>query len=351
MQHRRAAALLILVCLLATSCDASSSTGDGGTDSTGGSAETTSEVSGAASVGGVTTSQGDSGSSVTAATGPTNGSEDTTASGTTGSVAESGGLWESTGVDGDGSSSSGPGAQNNSPVILVASTNTGAITWDDTVAFVVVATDADGIEDLIGGTITTPEGGTYAALITAAEEGTYEAEVSWDDINTTSSIDIDPYETEDRAFLVTIFDQSGASAEATLEVELSSPQEDWAVCAGEPSDLGWDETCGHCDFSCLDPVSAAYGAGGCIDDDGLQYCGAGTSLTIDDPTVSCNEACEDLAGPQIPAAYGENCTVIGDNCGVGGISCSQSMNTLQDPACGSGATLQCFCLAFWEHPS
>jgi hypothetical protein len=64
---------------------------------------------------------------------------------------------------------------NDSPVILLLATNTDTLTQSDreSLTFSVVVTDPDGIDDIIGGTLEDPDGGTYGAFISSAEEGSY----------------------------------------------------------------------------------------------------------------------------------------------------------------------------------
>src|SRR5262249_5915805 len=136
----------------------------------------------------------------------------------------------------------------------------------------VIATDPNGIADLIGGVVETPMGATYASLISSADEGAYEVDLSWDELNLTEPVDIPPNGLVLRDFKIVMFDQGGASAEATVSVSLKGAFAGWAVCNGTPVDPLSQEHCGACDFSCLDDFGDSYGVGLCIQDSGFTFC-------------------------------------------------------------------------------
>lgn len=123
------------------------------------------------------------------------------------------------------------------PVILSFGTNVGAITQGESVVFTAVVTDPDGIDDLIGGALTSPDGAThYGAFQSTAQEGAYALVVSWDQLDQIDSISFNDH--EDRIFRAEFFDIAGHRAEHDTTIRLT--------CGGDLACLGdcWDaSTC------------------------------------------------------------------------------------------------------------
>ena len=120
----------------------------------------------------------------------------------------------------DGGGDGDPGG----PVILSFGTNVTTITDGESLVFSLVATDPDGVDDIIGGTIVDVDSdATYEALQTAASEGAYTATVSWDEIHLVEPLSF----TADiqRGFEVRIFDQAGHSATRSVTVTFTCGDE------------------------------------------------------------------------------------------------------------------------------
>ncbi|MBV1860616.1 MAG: hypothetical protein KUG77_19540 [Nannocystaceae bacterium] len=261
--------------------------------------------------------------SVTAATTPTDsgGPSDTspTSGGGSESTAQSTGT-QSTGAEGtgdeetgsassgstsgltggeDASSGTSSGAQDNeAPVILLLSASPSTLEGEGIVVVTAIVTDPDGIADLIGGVITTPEGAAYGALASTADEGSYEIELSWNEFNEVQSIDIPPQESTARDLHVEFFDQAGASVDAMIAVTLEATVDGFAVCDGASVSWQSDTNCGACGFSCLDPPGPGFNSI-CLnefptDDSG---CFGEAFVTVFNSATTCSAACADAAGP------------------------------------------------------
>lgn len=111
------------------------------------------------------------------------------------------------------------GGDPSAPVIISLSTNITSMEPDDTLTFSAVVTDPDGIDDLIGGTLSNPGGGTYGSFATAAGEGAYALSLSWSQIDAVEPIPLEPYGVE-RRFLAEFFDQAGHSTSRVVDVTL-----------------------------------------------------------------------------------------------------------------------------------
>ncbi len=298
----------------------------GGTDSGG------TDPGGAGSVG------TDSGGADSGDTGPGNGS--------------SGPKSGDSGTGDDGSETSTGAGANSPPVVVSATVTPSTLQGSGTVLLVVVATDPDGIDDLIGGTVETPAGGSYGVLATQAQEGAYSMSIDWDDFHAMEPIDIDEGGIESRELIVVLFDQAGASVEHTLNVDLEPADDDLAVCDGASVSLYSDEHCGACGHSCLDALGSTFGFGTCYD----GVCEKPGFVAIDDPFTTCSQACAAGAGPQADASGVDGCSL------VDAIACpapivgqalacpSMSLTNLPPPPCTADAStvLYCDCWAVYD---
>ncbi len=189
------------------------------------------------------------------------------------------------------------------PIILTFNVNTIEMDRFDSLIFSAVVTDPDGIQDLIGGTLSDPGSiGTYGAFATAAAEGAYTLTLTWDAIHAVRPI----YTGEGggmRTFRAEFFDVSGNRVQKELQVRLQcSIDPSFAVCGGDCADLSSDwQHCGACDAEVPD--------GEC--ENGQMACSP--------DTTRC----------------GDSCVVIDwdeENCGECGFSCAAE-------AASRGATL------------
>ncbi len=185
----------------------------------------------------------------------------------------------------------------NGPLILSVGSNITRLTTNftnevESVVFSVVATDPDGIDDLIGGQLVDPGGGVYGSLATASAEGSYQIEVSWDDINRVRPIHV-PVGGGERAFRILLFDQAGHQATEDVLLELACEFDGLAACDGECTNVSRDNRhCGSCETSCNEWGEAAN-----LPDSFSPYCNeaqcaAMTERQIDEyQEVTCSEEC------------------------------------------------------------
>lgn len=196
------------------------------------------------------------------------------------------------------------------PRFITFNTNVIRITDDETVRFTAVVTDPDGIDDLIGGTLRDPvSGATYGSFTTSAAEGSYQIELSWNDIHFVRDISFEDERV--RSFEAEFFDTAANRSTRTIDItlfcdEATAP----AACDGVCVDYAATAYCGGCDIACA--------SGG--------FCAA--------------------AGPSFGCACGVNeadcsgrCTSITttSNCGGCGVSCRSDQ--LCDGACICGVGL------------
>ncbi len=153
-----------------------------------------------------------------------------------------------TGADDTGSAASteGPGNSPGAPKLLSFSVNSTSINELDSLVFSAVITDPDGIDDVIGGTLHSPEGGSYGAFQTASSEGAYELTLSWQDLRTVEDIDVEG----GRTFVAEFFDQVGNSVTDSIQVELTCSGENELCEPGSCDPVDVAEHCGSCTNDC-----------------------------------------------------------------------------------------------------
>ncbi|MBP6629122.1 MAG: hypothetical protein KA297_06820, partial [Kofleriaceae bacterium] len=119
----------------------------------------------------------------------------------------------------------GPDATTNppdpsAPRFLTFGTNVTSIGWGGAVTFTAVLTDPDGIDDLIGGSLTSPDGAIqYGAFATSGQEGSYTLTLDWNSMNRSEPITFATH--EDRQFRAAFFDVAGHLAERLIAIELT----------------------------------------------------------------------------------------------------------------------------------
>jgi len=143
-----------------------------------------------------------------------------------------------------------------SPEILTLNTNLTSMTSYDRLVISAVVTDPDGIDDLIGGTLTTTDGtAAYGAFATAASEGAYSISLTWDDIDTTQAIHAPADATTQRAFRTSFYDVAGHSVYRDVSVSLGCSDHRVACGGGCMDDICG--VCGHVCAFCGDGVCDA----------------------------------------------------------------------------------------------
>ncbi|MEM9074553.1 MAG: hypothetical protein AAGE52_39020 [Myxococcota bacterium] len=147
---------------------------------------------------------------------------------------------------GDRDGGPGPDAAPGDLMILEAGASRARITEGETVRFTALVTHADGPDAILGGSLI-DAGGTTLASFRNAGPGSFETEVSWEEIHGAESIEFD--EPIDRSFRVRFFDMAGGMAERSVSLEFHC--DDNAACDGQCIDLQSDpDNCGMCRRSC-----------------------------------------------------------------------------------------------------
>lgn len=131
--------------------------------------------------------------------------------------------------DDDGSGDDGPSSPD-APRFLSFGTNVSAISEGESIMFTAVLTDPDGIDDLIGGSLTSDDGMVqYGAFATSGQEGSYTLSVSWDQFQQVE--DIVFLTMGNRVLRAEFFDVDGNSVQRTVTVSFRCSNGAYA-CAG-----------------------------------------------------------------------------------------------------------------------
>ena len=145
------------------------------------------------------------------------------------------------------------------PVFLSLQTNASMLTAGESITFTAVLTDPDGVDDIVGGTLSDPTGMIgYGPFIAAGQPGTYSIMVSWDAMQQAEAI---KFENADlmRSFRAEFFDQ--AANKVNKDVELTLTCAEGSACGGVCTDLmATADHCGACgkvcESGCKDGVCA-----------------------------------------------------------------------------------------------
>jgi hypothetical protein len=180
--------------------------------------------------------------------------------------------------------SSDPGG----PRILSLTTNTPVIAPGDRLIVTAVVTDPDGIDDLIGGMLEAPGGGTYGSFATSAAEGSYSLELDFDDLDVVERV-ATPIGGGERVFRARFYDVGGREATREIGVRIACDDPNVGVCRSSCVDLGSDlENCGACGSTC-----ESFGLG-------FRCLNGGCPVPVLSGGGSCNEIC---------AQHGRRCDV------------------------------------------
>ncbi len=207
-------------------------------------------------------------------------------------------------------------AEPGGPVILQFLTNVNTISDGETVTFTAVVTDPDGVADVIGGSMSSPDGKIgYGAFVTGGEEGAYSLDLSWAQLHQAEAIAFDGPSTT-RSFRAEFFDQGGKSASKTVEMTLSCDDGKRitpAVCEGSCTDLDSDDVnCTQCGIVCLLSFKTS---GHCVNS-------------------GCTPALQGCSTYAEFANCDQQCASLGETCVVGGCTNMTSV-AYADDKCGS----------------
>ncbi|MEL6179429.1 MAG: hypothetical protein AAFS10_10770, partial [Myxococcota bacterium] len=198
------------------------------------------------------------------------------------------------------------------PRFIRLNRNVDIIYEGETILFSAVVTDPDGIDDLIGGSMIDPDTGrSYGAFSTSASEGSYEIELTWDEIHRVRPIDA----LEDgvlRVFEAEFFDVAGNRAAQTIDLSIDCREELDGICDGTCTNLSTTDDCGTCGNACLP-------GGSCVD----QVCGCDANEGV------CDAQCVSLITTSNCGECGNVCNAT-ELCDMGECTCGPGL-----AACGS----------------
>ena len=139
------------------------------------------------------------------------------------------------------------------PKILSLHTNVSAMTPADTLVISVVVTDPQGIDDVIGGDLLTPDGvAAYGSFATDANEGAYSITLSWSAMNTIVAVNAAAGATESRTLRAEFYDVEGNTTWHDVTIMLGCGGTK-AACDGACEDLTSRDSCASCGHVC-DPA-------------------------------------------------------------------------------------------------
>jgi len=194
------------------------------------------------------------------------------------------------GLPGDGGLASDTSSSTSlkAPRIINLSVNSTTVTPSKPLTVTAIVTDPQGIDDLIGGKLMHPGGGTYGAFATSSQEGSYSIKLTWDDIHNTSAINATPAGIT-RVFRATFYDVAGHESSKDVEVTLKCDDQNTS-CDGKCFDLQTSaEHCGKCGFNCSTLIKDTF----------ADSCVKGTCELIllyknTQDSQSCTNTCKDL---------------------------------------------------------
>jgi hypothetical protein len=199
------------------------------------------------------------------------------------------------GDDGTGTGSgSGGSTSPAAPKILSIATNVKTLHESDQLIVTAVVTDPNGIDDVIGGQLSTTDGGaSYGSFATEASEGAYSISLTWNAIDVADSIDTDVGMALPRQFRATFFDAEGNSTYRDVGISLQCHDATDAACSGTCTDMSVESTqhCGSCDHAC---AKANYPEQCSLEGGGICFVRA---------TVSQRLACNSICGGPYPICY------------------------------------------------
>lgn len=136
------------------------------------------------------------------------------------------------------------------PVFISLQTNVSKITAGESVIFTAVLTDPDGVDDIVGGTLSDATGMIgYGPFVAAGQEGTYSIALSWDAMQQSESIQFEEMDLV-RVFRAEFYDQ--AANRVHRDVDLTLTCVEGSACAGVCTDISTNaDNCGACARFCV----------------------------------------------------------------------------------------------------
>ncbi len=171
------------------------------------------------------------------------------------------------------------GSDPGGPTFLSFATNVSAIGWDESVVFTAVLTDPDGVDDVIGGALKAPSGAAYGAFATSGQEGAYQLNLSWAQMDQLETIEFELAAEGQRTFIAEFFDGAGNRAER--QITLTFDCGGFGACGGYCGQL-------RCGSECVAAWSDE-NCGSCGNDCGYGYCDEGACWGAENSNALCSD--------------------------------------------------------------
>jgi hypothetical protein len=145
----------------------------------------------------------------------------------------------------DGSVDAGGTTTPGGPEFLSFGTNITTMTESDTVTFVAVLTDPQGLVNLVGGHLTDPTGQIQFGAFTATNQGSYSLSLTWPQIYQATSFQF--VGQGPAKFVAEFFDVQGRNTTKDATLTLACQASTWGTCGGTCYDFANDSAhCGGC---------------------------------------------------------------------------------------------------------
>ena len=182
-------------------------------------------------------------------------------------------------------------------MIVSLQTNVTKITAGESVLFTAVLTDPDGLDDIVGGTLSDQTGMIgFGPFVAAGQEGTFSISLSWDAMHQAEPIEFEAMDLE-RVFRAEFYDQAANKVNRDVNVTLTCAE--GSACDGVCTDLMTNaEHCGSCDVFC---------EGGC--QDGGCAPKWGECINEDSAVDTCEAYCASLGESCVENGCEDNSTI------------------------------------------
>jgi hypothetical protein len=221
-------------------------------------------------------------------------------------------------VSHDGSVDAGGTTTPGGPEFLSFGTNITTMTETDTVTFVAVLTDPQGLSNLVGGHLTDPTGQIQFGAFTATNQGSYSLSLTWSQIYEATNFQFvgqGPIK-----FIAEFFDVQGRNTTKDATLTLACEAATWGTCGGTCYDFANDSShCGGCG-TCASVSGTTCQSGACAveveDASDASSCLAACAAANGTCSTTCSEfegvasIAEYTCTNQTPTDYGLACSDV-----------------------------------------
>jgi hypothetical protein len=221
-----------------------------------------------------------------------------------------------TGMSSSPDASNGMGMSDNGELAIASLTPTSqtmtggrpTATETDTITFIAIVTDTNGLDDIAGGELSDDSGATYAAFSAGTNKSTYTAALSWKAMTSIHAADFGNAGGK-RTFVAKFFDNKGNKVMAQVSIDLACRFDVGlleASCGGACTNVDIDpHNCGSCGNELgLSPHGHQYS---CVHGMRGTTVDGGTCTTGSDGQLPCADDCASTCAQVIVYATG-NCS-------------------------------------------